>query len=296
MEYGKILNRSANIVWQNKFLIVLGILASLGGSSFPSSGGGGGGGTGTDQPFGEPGQFPGFEGEIAGLAVGVVIALICVALIIGIALWVVSTIARGGLIAGVDAIETGEKSSFSQAWGAGWRKARPLLGIGLIPAIPGLILFIMGMLGLVAFGGFFALFGEEIAGPLGTAELGIIVVLLLCIVVPIALILSILRNFAERACMLENHGVIDSYKRGWNVLTANLGEAIILFLIQIGIAIALGLALFVPGIILALCCFLWPLLFIVQGAISAFVSSLWTLAWRTWTGKAPMVEKEQAMV
>jgi hypothetical protein len=64
-----------------------------------------------------------------------------------------------------------------------------------------------------------------------------------------------------------------------------------LFLIQVGIGIALALALFLPGIIAALCCFLWPLLLLFNGAVTAFTSSLWTLAWRNWTGKASIMEK-----
>lgn len=295
MDYGRIISRSANIVWQNKFLIILGILAALGGggtSSFQASGDG----SGSGQPFGQPGQFPQFEDELTGLAVGVIIALVCVAIVIGLILWAISTIARGGLIAGVDTIDSGGKSSFSQSWRAGWQKVWTLLGIGLIPAIPGMVLFVVGLLGFAAYGGVFALFGEDFAGALGGAEIGIIVVLLLCIVGPIALVLAIIRNFAERAAMLENLGVIDSYRRGWNVLTANLAEAIILFLLQIVIGIALAIALFVPGIIAVICCFLWPLVFIFQGAVTAFISGLWTLAWNTWTGRPSMMEKEPVAI
>lgn len=297
MEYGRLVNRSVNIVWQNKFLIVLGFLASLGSGSFPAGGGGGGGGNGNGngQPFGEPGQFPEFGEEIAGLAIGAILVLLCVVLIVAIALWVVSTIARGGLIAGVDTIESGEKSSLSQAWRAGWQQAWSLLGIGLLPAIPGLILFMAGLLALGAYGGITALFGREIAS-IGTAGLGITIAVLACIVIPIVLVLTILRNFAERACMLENLGAIDSYRRGSSVLMANLGEAILLFLLQIAIFVVLGILLFVPGILLVICCFLWPVLLVVHGAVSAFVSTLWTLAWRTWTGEPPKVEKAPAAV
>ncbi len=77
---------------------------------------------------------------------------------------------------------------------------------------------------------------------------------------------------------------------------ANLGEALILFVLQIAIFVVLGILLFIPGMILILCCFLWPLLLVVQGAITAFVSALWTLAWRTWTGEPPLVEKTPATV
>jgi hypothetical protein len=293
MEYGKIVNRSASIVWQNKFLIILGFLASLGSNSIPSSGGGG---DGNGQPFMEQGQFPDFGDEFAALAVGAILALVCVAIVVGLVLWVISTIARGGLIASVDSVESGQKSSFRQAWGAGWRRVWTLLGIGLLPAIPGLVLFVLLLLGLGAYGGIFALFGDEFANSVGAGGVGIAIVVLACIVIPIVLVLSILRNFAERACMLENLGVIDSYRRGWNVLTANLGQAILLFLLQIAIFVVLGIFLFLPGLLLALCCFLWPLLLVVQGAISAFVSALWTLAWRTWTGGPTMVEKAPAAV
>lgn len=294
MEYGKIMERAANIVLQNKFLILLGILAALGSGSLGSGGGGGGGGNGGNgngQPFGEPGQFPEFDPEIAGLAIGAILVLLCVVVLVGIALWVISSVARGGLIAGVDAIESGEKSSFGQAWRAGWQKVWTLLGIGFLPALPGLILFVGGVFALGAYGGILALFGEEFAGPLGMAELGILGALLACVVVPVVLVLTILRNFAERACMLENLGVIDAYRRGASVLMANLGEALILFVLQIMLFVVLGILLFLPGIFLALCCLLWPLLLVIQGAISAFVSALWTLAWRTWTGEPPLVEK-----
>jgi hypothetical protein len=290
MDYGKILSRSVNIVWQHKFLILLGILVALGSGS-GGGGGGGGGGNGDGQPFGEPGQFPQFQefaAEIAGLAVGLVTVLVCVGLIVAILIWVVSTVARGGLVAGVDTIESGGQSSFSHAWSAGWHKVWRLLGIGLLPSIPGLILSVVGLVAFVSYGGLFALLGEEFAAPVGMAGLGTMIAVFACFVLPIILVLSILRNFAERACMLEDLGVIDAYRRGASVLMANLGEAIILFVLQIVISIALIVIFFLPGLIAALCCFLWPLLLVVQGAVSAIVSAVWTLAWRTWTGEPAM--------
>ena len=294
MEYGKLVKRSVDIVWQNKFLIILGILVALGSGSFGSGGGGGGagGGSGSNQPFGDIGQAPEFEQIFAGAAIaGVIIALICVIMVVFFIFWAISTIARGGLIAGVDDIESGEKSSFSKAWSAGWQKGWRLLGIGILPAIPAFLLFIGGFLALLTYGGFAALFGDEFTLPAMSAGLGAVIACLACILVLVTLALSILRNFAERACMLEDTGVIDSYRRGTDVLKANLGEVIILFLLQIAIFIVLGILLFIPGLILFICCCLWPLLLVVQGAVSAFLSALWTLAWRTWTGGPPLVEK-----
>ena len=112
MEYGRIVNRSVNIVWNNKFLIVLGILAALGGGTSSLNGGGGGGNGGGG---GTSGQVPDLTGGDA-LAIGLVIGVVLVAIVIGLALWAISTVARGGLVAGVDTIEDGGTSSFSQAW------------------------------------------------------------------------------------------------------------------------------------------------------------------------------------
>jgi len=295
MEYGKIVSRSASIVWRNKFLMILGIIASLASGSY-SGGGSGSGGSGGGESFGGIEQLTEAQEEIAGLTVGVFIALGCVVLFFGIVLWAISSIARGGMIASVDSIESGEKSGFTHSWSAGWHKKWTLLGIGIIPAIPGLILFVIGVMALGVYGGIYALFGDGISPEFGAGGLAVTVFCLACVFVPVMLVLSILRNFAERACMLEDLGVVDSYRRGTSVLKSNIGEAIVLFLLQIGIFIVLGLILFVPGIILVFCCCLWPLLFVLQGAISAWLSALWTLAWRTWNGEPPLVEKSPAAI
>jgi hypothetical protein len=284
MEYGKIISRAAGITWHNKFLILLGILAALGSGYFNGGGGGGGGGgssngTGVTQPL---------DDELIGLLIGVSAAVICVAIFVGIVLWVISTIARGGLIASVDSIESGQKSSFRQGWGAGWRKVWTLLGISFIPAIPALILFVIGLLALGTYGGLYGLFGEDLDPAASFAGLGAVFAVIACLLVPIMLLLAIVRNFAERACMLEDLGVVDAYRRGGSVLMANLGQAIILALLQIGIFIVLGILLFLPGIVLILCCFLWPILLLLQGFTEAFVSALWTLAWRQWTNRPSM--------
>ena len=82
--------------------------------------------------------------------------------------------------------------------------------------------------------------------------------------------------------MLENQGVFESYRRGLEVLGNNLGSVLILFLIQVAVSIGIGLMLLLPGILVALCCLLWPLLLVVQGIFTAFYSTLWTLSWNQW--------------
>jgi hypothetical protein len=143
----------------------------------------------------------------------------------------------------------------------------------------------LGATGLLA--GFSQVLGAPMrrVGP----NVGILAVGIICLALPISLVLNWLRTFANRACMIEDLGVLESYSRGWQVLTGNLGEAFVLFVIQIGIGIALGLLMIVPGILFALCCFLWPVLLLIQGTISAYFSTLWTLAWREWTPAQQLV-------
>jgi hypothetical protein len=224
-----------------------------------------------------------FEPRTTPVVAGLVIVAIIAFGLLALAFWVVSTIARGGLIAGASAVDGGGTSSFSRAWNAGWRKGWRLLGIGILPGIPVFLLVGLGLVFGAAAGGFTYLAGEDVAG-LPLAGLGVVVAALACILVPIALVLGLLRTFADRACMLEDLGVFGSYRRGLRVLLDNFGPALVLFLIQIAIGIAIAVVGFLPGLLAVLCCVLWPVLILVEGTISAYFSTLWTLAWRGWTG------------
>lgn len=286
MDYGNILTRAWNIIWTHKYLILLGVLVALG------SGGGGFGTGGTSSLGGRSGdngfQFEGPPPDLrqieplGGLAIGAIIVLIGLLLVIGLAVWAVSRIAGGGLITAADTIDGGGLSSFAQAWQAGWAKGWRLVGIGLLPLIPVLILLFVG---LITAGFFFGLsnLSEGVAIP-ARSGLGVVLAATACLMIPIAVVLNLLRTFADRACMLEDLPVLTSYSRGWEVLLANLGPALILFVIQIAISVVLGIGLFLPNLILLLCCLLWPLFLLVQGAIAAYFSTMWTLAWREWTG------------
>ncbi len=111
-----------------------------------------------------------------------------------------------------------------------------------------------------------------------------------CILVLASLGLALLRTFANRACMLEDRGVVDSYRRGFEVLVENFGAALVLFVLQLALGLVIGLLLFVPGIVISLCCLLWPLLLLVQGIFSAYYSTLRTLAWSEWTRRPRVIQ------
>lgn len=288
MDFGKLFSRAWDVLWKNAFLILLAVLAVLGGA--------GSGGSSQSRFAFQGGDFrwqdlPRFDfgrgfGEwgIPAAAVGGILALALVAMLVGLVFWALGAIARGGLISAVDDLEQGQATDFMAAFRAGWDKGWQLLGIALVPAIPGLVLLALLVGSLVLSGGwdFIGRFDPIRDGWTALSPL----LVLTCLLIPAALILSLLRTFANRACMLEGTGVLASYQRGIEVLGENLGSAVILFLLQVALSFGVGLVMFVPGILSAVCCLLWPLLILFQAAFVAFYSILWTLAWREWVGAA----------
>ena len=285
MDYGNLFTKAWDIIWKNKFLILLGVLVALGSSST-------GGSSPSQYTFSgnevDWQNFPGFnygapfqDLNLPFLAVGGIVMVVLVLFLIGLFLWALATISRGGLINAVNEIELGNPTNFSAAFRTGWQKGWRLIGIELVTAVPGLLLLLVGVASFVMFGGINAIS----QGQFNPIELTVFIplVILTCVLVPVMIILSLLSAFAYRACMLEDQGVIGAYRRGFEVLGDNLGPAIVLFLLQIALSIGIGIIMLVPGLLMALCCLLWPLLLLVEGAFAAFYSTLWTLAWREWT-------------
>lgn len=289
MDYGNLFSRSWAIVWNHKYLIVLGVIAGL-------SGGGGGSSSGANYQVGEedmqnlPDFLPQFDAAWGAVAVTAIAALIALLLALFLIVWALSQVAQGALIAGVEMIETGQDSSLGIAWRAGWSRVWTLLGIGLVPLIPALLVVGAVLAAGVIFLGFGAYVGDATA--FRTAGMGIVAVIVgvLCLLLPIMLFIGLLTNLAYRACMLEQTGVWVSYRRAWEVLRDHLGEVLVIALLALVIGIGLFVVLLIPTVVMALCCLLWPLLLLIQGVISAYFSTVWTLAWREWTGVQPAAE------
>jgi hypothetical protein len=260
-------------MWRHKFLIILGILVAL------SSGLGSSTSSGTNLRIKVDSHDIGFgflsPGALSDPAIPLWLALILLGLGLSVALglWVISTIARGGLIVGADAADRVKITSFSQAWRSGWNRGWTLLGIALVPAIPGLLLLLLAGVGALTY----MTNASSAVGIPVLSNVTAVLAMLACLAIPVALLLEILRTFANRACMLEGLGVLDSYHRGIQVLGNNLGSALILFLLQIVVTFVMVILLIVPGTILALCCLFWPALVLFQGTVTAYFSTMWTL-------------------
>lgn len=297
MDYGKILKDAWQVVWNNKFLLILGFLAALGSAS---SGGGSNFSynfSGEEVPPGFAGQLDVFLAAFAPLVVG----LICVGIFLAVLFWLIRLAAQAGLISAADRLSAGEKVTLGEALGAGLGKLGRMIGIYLLLYGPFLLLgIILGGLALVLAGtaiGFeFANLSAE-AEPI-LASMGIViacVALLLCALIPLLLVVTIVLPFAQRAAVMEDLGVTASLGRAWWVMKNNPAEVIILVLLFVAMGIAYGIIvavvmvplmalLFVPmiiglvvdgslgfGNVLALLCGGLAL-----GILGAFLNALWT--------------------
>jgi hypothetical protein len=310
MDYGKVLTRAWEITWRWKILWILGFLAALGrgGASGPTY-------TTSGDEWGYWGQSY-YSPYIPPGVVAAIIGLACLAFVIGIAVWVVSVMARGGLIAGVQQVEEEGDTSFGRAWRAGASRFWTLFGISILAAIPIIILVVVGLIVLVMMfvGSGFAFNASNAAGGMGILTSLLCAGGFCCGMIIVGIILQQIRIYAERAAIVEDLGWIEAFKRGWDVLRANLGPTIIFWLIFFGIAIALSVLIFAvlfatavpfiailanvdPGLWMVgpVCC--GGLIAVIVAAligaiIETFSSATWTLAYREMVGLAgpPTVE------
>lgn len=328
MDYGNILRRSWDVIWNHKFMLVLGFLAALG--SGAGSGGGGNNANYTldgsefeSMPFE---TIPEISENIVAImaAAGALIAgLLCFLFIVGIILWLVRLTAQAGMIDAAYRLDAGEKVTFGEAISAGWHKLGRMVGLNLVffgifflIAIVVLVVIMMMGLGVGATAAGASLSDGDIGALIGGLGAGLIALIccLMCIFMLLAIVVSVLYPFAQRAAVLEDHGVFASIGRGWQVIKENLSEVIILILLFFVLGIVVGMvtfAVFIPlaalsfaptairllsggtfealDIVLASGGILCMILFgaAINAVFVAFRSAAFTLAYGEFTSKAP---------
>ena len=300
--FGDVLTRAWQIVWKHKILWVFGILASCGrgGGSFNSNTGGGGNGGGGDQPPNIPPQmlrwFQTIEQNLTTIII-VLVALFCILWIVTVFL---SAIGKIGLIRGTAQADSGaEKLVFGELFSGSVPYSWRMFGLSLILGLPaftvGIVIAVVVVGGLVASGG-----GDTaILGMLGMMP---IMIGCLCLLVPVMFVLGMIFRQAENAVVLEEMGVLPAITRGWEVFKANLGPiilmAIILGVIGFVASFVIALPIFVivfpamiafmagqgqnltPLYLMGAClCLFIPVAWLLQGIITAYTESAWTLTY-----------------
>ena len=322
MDVGKVLGRAWHVTWRYKILWLLGLLASLGqgspGATFNYTF------SGEDfekysWEWGPPYDTIDIGGIVAGL-IGVICVVLCIVTLIAIIIWVISVIARGGLIAGVNQVEEEGSTGFRKAWAAGRRKFWTLFGLGILAALPliifGVVLSILLGLGIAA--GVGILESDEASGVATIIMVSTIFGCFLCCgLIILGIVLEQIRIYGERAAIIEDLGWIDAFKRGWQVIKENLGPTVILWLIFLALGFLIFLimmpvifAVVVPFIpvfalsdldawsIAGLACLgsaiFGIVILLLRSIVTVFTSATWTLAFREMTGaaSAPPLEVE----
>jgi hypothetical protein len=323
MDFGEVLTKAWKIIWKFKILWVFGIFAGCGtrsGSSFN-------GGSSSYQSGGTPGQIPnlppGFEDNLLKFlnffenpaVIAGFISLICVILLATIFF---SIIGRVGLIKGaVDADAGAEHLSFGELWKGGLHYFWRILGLSLLIGSPIILFYLaLGIGGILIFLTYLS--GSRSGSSAAAAPVFIALIPLICILVCVvflfAIVISFLRPQAERAIVIENEGVISGLRRGWNVLTKNLGPILIIWFITVVIGVAVGVLValplliilvpvfiafiaggnnpsYVPLIVAGLCIVAYiPVSLLANGILTAYLESVWSLTYLRLTKRSPDVQ------
>ncbi len=273
MDYGNLLKRAWHIVWNNKFMFVLGFLAALG-----SGGSGGGGGRGnfnfsgsSSNDFNLPPEFAANIERYWAEFAGILVALVCFFIVLGIIFWLVSLVGQTGLISSASRIDSGETVTLGEAFAEGTAKLGKMVGLNLVLYGP-FMLF-----GLIAFGVAAMLIGpavfaemsgaggsfDAVAGALG--GFAICFGLLACLLVPLGILVNVIYPFAQRGLILQGHGIMDSIRHGWKVVRENVGDVVLLIILFLVIGFVFGIVAAIVLIPLALLIFVPTVLSMVNG-------------------------------
>lgn len=238
MDYGNLFTRAWRIPWNNKYLFVLGFLAALGSSS---SGGfqGFSGGEG-DLP---PGVMENFD-RIMAVVGPILAALACIGLVIGLVFWLIRLVAQAGLISAAASLDRGEPYSLRESFSAGTSYLLRFVGLNILIYAPiwliGLVVFGVGIFAIIA-GATASATSEDLTGLSGGFALfGLCMLLMVCILVPLAVLATIVYAFAQRSIVLQEMGVTQSIRHAWRFMRANAGDVVLLIVFLVVLSMLFG--------------------------------------------------------
>ena len=289
--FGEVLTRAWQIIWKHKVLWIFGILASCARSSGGGSSGGGNSGyrTGSgDTPF-STGQFERIMSQIENFLENnwwIIIAVALAIILLSFVLYFLGMMGRIGLIKGAAQADKGaEHLSFGELWAESMPFFWRIFGLNFLIGLAFLVILIP-----------LALFG------IVTAGIGFLCIIpLLCIMIPLGWVVTVIIEQAQNAIVLEDLGILDGLKRGWEIVKSNAVPMIIMGLILavgggiLGVIVAFPILIAViplvigatalresltPLYIAAACCVAYfPVLIFFNGLLTAYIQTSWTLTY-----------------
>ncbi|MBN1453994.1 MAG: hypothetical protein JW963_23465 [Anaerolineales bacterium] len=292
--FGEVLTRAWQITWKYKVLWIFGILAGC------TNGGGGSGGGGRNSDystgpsdFDVPPELQRFVYQMENFAdwavdnwwIFILIGL-AVLLLVVISIFL-GTIGRIGLIKGSYEAEMGaEKLALGELFSTSMPYFWRVFGLS----------FLIGL-------AFFVLILPLVLIGVLTAGVGFLCLLpLICILIPVSWAVGVIVEQSNRAIVLENLSLFDGLKRGWEISKSNIGPLIVMALILFGITLVLGIIIALPIFImvfptifafamsegqsftplyiaLAGICLYAPISWVLNGILTTFTQSAWTLTY-----------------
>ena len=299
--FGEVLTRAWQITWKYKVLWIFGILAGC-----TNGGGGGGGGGGGNSgystgpsDFDVPPELRRFIYQMEGYVdwaidnwwIFVVIGL-AVLLLIVVSIFL-GTIGRIGLIKGSYEAETGTASlAFGELFSASMPYFWRVFGLSFLIGLAFLLLFVPII----------------VVGVLSAGAGFVCLLPLICLLIPVGIAVGIIIEQANRAMVLENLGMFEGLKRGWEISKANVGPLIVMALILFGIGMVIGILIALPIMIvvfptvfafamgesqsftplyvaLACICLYAPVSWVLNGILTTYTQTAWTLTYMRLTRK-----------
>ena len=189
--------------------------------------------------------------ETINTIIGIAIALVCLALLVGVAFLILRYVSQTALIRMVDRYESsGEKVTWREGFRLGW--SRPAWRLFLID----LLIFLPIFLGILAAMIFVAVpvLLTFAAGGIGTI-VGIVMAiglgfLVVFATILLAIALAMAREVFYRECVLGGNGVLDSFRRGFATIRANLKDLFLIWLLLLAIYIGFAVLMLPVGIVL----------------------------------------------
>jgi hypothetical protein len=245
----KVLKRAWEITWRYRALWIFGIILALtAGGSWPTARGDGSRGF---QYNLDRGDIPEIPSQIVSTLIAIGVGLACVIVILIIAAKIARYVAETALIRMVDETEeTGQKRSVRQGFRLGWsRTAWRLFLIKLLVSLPVAVAFIL--LFALALAPLLLWITESTpARVIGTVTTIGLFFMALFLAIVVGAVLSLLIKFFWRACALEELGVIESIRQGFNVVRRHLKDVGIMWLIMVGVSIGWVIAMIAIVIVL----------------------------------------------
>jgi hypothetical protein len=296
MDIGEVLSKAWNIIWKHKVLWIFGILAGC-------VNGGGSNNVTIRQDL--PQKYQNYVNSIPKEQIVLIIIVAAVVIFILVALAIfLGTIGRVGVIRGTIQADQGvDKLTFGELFSGStrffWRVFLLNLVVGIAIAITIILILIF--------------YGVATVATLGIG--GLCLLPFLCLLVPFLWLIQIVIEAGSLAVVIEDLGILEGLRRGWEVVTKNLGTIILMWLVLgLGVTLIGGFIIGIPllvvagpalygvisgndptltgGIIASIVCFAayLPVLLVLNGILRSYIESAWTLTYLRLTGRPVIAE------